>query len=426
MSLLSDLENRNLIYQITNLKDLEKKLLKEKVVLYCGFDPTYKSLHLGHLLQLITLKRFKDNGHKVIAVLGGATGLVGDPSGRSEERPLLIKKELDKNKKKIKEQIEKILFNGENKKENKKPEKQILILDNYSWHSKFKFLDFLREVGKHFTISYLLAKESVKNRLESGISFTEFSYNLLQAYDFYYLFKKYNCELQIGGSDQWGNITSGIDLIKKLENKEVYGFTLPLLTSSTGEKLSKSSGKAVWLDKKLTTPYELYQYFFNIPDSEVIKFLKYFTFLKELEIDKLEKETKRQPEKRIAQKVLAFEAVKLIHSEKEAKEAEKISAALFYGKIKNLSEKEFKIAFKGLKTSVLNGKKKIPLIDLLVLSGASSSKRQARQDIENGIIFINDLQFTNLESIIEKKFCLFKKYLLIKRGKKNYFLVKWL
>ncbi len=419
MNVLSDLKERGLVYQAANLKDLEKKLSKEKIVLYCGFDPTGRSLHLGHLLQLLTLKRFLNNGHRVIVLLGGATGLIGDPSGKSEERPLLTKKELSKNKKKIKEQIEKILINGKGK-------KKVLILDNYWWHSKFKFLDFLREVGKHFTISYLLAKESVKNRLEAGISFTEFSYNLLQAYDFYHLFKNYHCELQIGGSDQWGNITSGIDLIKKLENKEVYGFTLPLITSSTGEKFGKSSGKALWLDKRLTTPYELYQYFFNIPDSEVIKFLKYFTFLKELEIDKLEKETRNQPEKRIAQKILAFEAVKLIHSEKEAKEAKKISEALFYGKIKNLTEKEFKIAFKGLKASIIKGKKKISLVDILILSGASFSKRQARQDIENGIIFINDLQFTNIESIIEKKFCLFKKYLLIKRGKKNYFLVKWL
>jgi len=419
MNVLSDLKERGLVYQSANLKGLEQKLSKEKIVLYCGFDPTGKSLHLGHLLQLLTLKRFLNNGHRVIVLLGGATGLIGDPSGKSEERPLLTKKELSKNKKKIKEQIEKILINGKGK-------KKVLILDNYWWHSKFKFLDFLREVGKHFTISYLLAKESVKNRLEAGISFTEFSYNLLQAYDFYYLFKNYHCELQIGGSDQWGNITSGIDLIKKLENKEVYGFTLPLITSSTGEKFGKSSGKALWLDKRLTTPYELYQYFFNIPDSEVIKFLKYFTFLKEVEIDKLEKETRNQPEKRIAQKILAFEAVKLIHSEKEAKEAKKISEALFYGKIKNLTEKEFKIAFKGLKASIIKGKKKISLVDILILSGASFSKRQARQDIENGIIFINDLQFTNIESIIEKKFCLFKKYLLIKRGKKNYFLVKWL
>ena len=421
MSLLNDLESRGLIYQATNLKGLEKKLSKEKIVLYCGFDPTGESLHLGHLLQLITLKRFLKDGHKVIAVLGGATGLIGDPSGKSEERPLLAKKELSKNKKKIKEQIEKILLSGKTKKE----KEQVLILDNYGWHSKFKFLDFLREVGKHFTVSYLLAKESVKTRLEAGISFAEFSYNLVQAYDFYYLFKNYHCELQIGGSDQWGNITSGIDLIKKLGNKEVYGFTLPLITSSSGEKLSKSSGKALWLDKKLTSPYELYQYFFNISDSEVIKFLKYFTFLEELEIDKLEKETKNQPEKRTAQKILAFEVVKLVHSEKEAKEAKKISEDLFYGKIKNLTEKELEIAFEGLKVSTIERKEKISLVDLLVLSGASFSKRQARQDIESGIIFINGLQFTNKESIIEKKFCLFKKYLLIKRGKKNYFLVKW-
>lgn len=415
MNFFEELKSRGLVYQITNEAGLKKRLSQGKIVLYCGFDPTGESLHLGHFFQLLTLKRFAEKGHKVIALLGGATALIGDPSGRNEERPLIDKKKVRQNKEKIKKQIEKILG-----------KKNVLILDNYDWHIKFKFLDFLREVGKHFTISYLLAKESVKNRLESGISFTEFSYNLLQAYDFYYLFTNYNCELQIGGSDQWGNIVSGIDLIKKLENKEVFGLTLPLITSSTGEKFSKTSGKAIWLDKKLTSPYGLYQYFFNTPDTNTIKFLKYFTLLPLNKIEQLEKEIKLKPEKREAQKRLAFEVVKLIHSKKEAEKAQKISQALFYGNIRSLKEKELEMAVSDLPTFVLDTKQeKISLVDLLVLSKVSFSKREARQDISNGIIYINDLQFNKIESIIDKSFCLFKKYLLIRRGKKNYFLVIW-
>jgi len=417
MDILKDLKERELIYQTTNLEELQKRLSKGKIVLYCGFDPTGESLHLGNFLHLIALKRFQMLGHQPIVVLGGATGLIGDPSGRTEERPLISKKILEENKLKIKKQIEKFLdFKGKNK---------ALILDNYLWHSKQKLLDFLREIGKNFTVSYLLAKESVKNRLETGISFTEFSYNLLQAFDFYYLFKNYNCELQIGGSDQWGNITSGIDLIKKIENKEVFGLTLPLITTTSGEKFGKSTGKGIWISKNLTSPYELYQFLFNTPDSEVIKLLKYFTFLSLSQIEKLEKELKNQPEKREAQRVLAFEMVKIIHSEKEAKEAEKISKALFYGNIKDLTEKELEIATKDLPTFVLENTLKISLLDLLVLAKISLSKREARQDILNGIIFINDIKYDKLNSEIKKSLCLFKKYLIIRKGKKNYYLVLW-
>ena len=417
IDILNDLKERELIYQTTNLEELQKRLSKGKIVLYCGFDPTGESLHLGNFLHLIALKRFQMLGHQPIVVLGGATGLIGDPSGRTEERPLISKKILEENKLKIKKQIEKFLdFKGKNK---------ALILDNYLWHSKQKLLDFLREIGKNFTVSYLLAKESVKNRLETGISFTEFSYNLLQAFDFYYLFKNYNCELQIGGSDQWGNITSGIDLIKKIENKEVFGLTLPLITTTSGEKFGKSTGKGIWISKNLTSPYELYQFLFNTPDSEVIKLLKYFTFLSLSQIEKLEKELKNQPEKREAQRVLAFEMVKIIHSEKEAKEAEKISKALFYGNIKDLTEKELEIATKDLPTFVLENTLKISLLDLLVLAKISLSKREARQDILNGIIFINDIKYDKLDSEIKKSLCLFKKYLIIRKGKKNYYLVLW-
>ncbi|MGB9726532.1 MAG: tyrosine--tRNA ligase [Minisyncoccia bacterium] len=419
MDVLEDLKNRGLIHQATNLSGLEQRLKKGPIVLYYGIDPTGKSLHLGHLLHLITLKRFLNEGHKIILVLGGATGLIGDPSGKSEERPLLGKKVIQQNIVKLTKQLQNF-FKSEKTKE------RLLILNNYQWYSQFKLLDFLREVGKNFTVSYLLAKESVKNRLEIGISFTEFSYNLLQAYDFYYLYKKFNCELQIGGSDQWGNITSGIDFIRKLENKEVFGLTLPLLTSSGGEKWGKSTGKGVWLDKKLTSPYSLYQFLFNTSDNDASRFLKYLTFLTKEELVNLEKKHFRQPEKRLAQKTLAFLVTKLVHGKKEALEAEKISQALFYGNIKSLSEKELEIALKDLPTFVLKQKDdKISLIDLLVLSKISSSKREARQDVSNGIIFINDLQFKKIESIIEKSLCLFKKYLIIKRGKKNYFLVLW-
>ncbi|MGB9763534.1 MAG: tyrosine--tRNA ligase [Minisyncoccia bacterium] len=415
MDILEDLKNRGLIYQTINLSGLEQRLKKGPIVLYCGFDPTAESLHVGNLLLIITLRRFQLNGHQPIIIVGGATGMIGDPSGKNEERPLQTKEIIKKWDKKIKKQLKQFL-------DFKTKDNPALLLDNFSWHSKINFLDFLRNIGKHFTVAYLLAKETIKKRLESGISFTEFSYSLLQAYDFYYLFKKYNCELQIGGSDQWGNITSGIDLIKTLTKKEVFGLTLPLITTSSGEKFGKSSGKAIWLDKKLTSPYQFYQFWINTPDSEVIKLLKYFTFLTTEEIDKLEQSLLKEPEKREAQKTLAFEITKIVHGEKEAQKAQKISRALFYNEIKSLNKKELEIATEDVPVYHTE-RKNISLVDLLVLAQISSSKRQAREDILKKSISINGEIISDLNINLLDLKPLFNKYLIIRRGKKNYYLV---
>jgi len=415
MDILDELQYRGLIYQTTNLEGLRKRLEQGKITLYCGFDPTAESLHVGNLLMLITLKRFQLRGHQPIVIVGGATGLIGDPSGKNEERPLQSKEVIKKWDQKIKKQLQQFL--DFNKKEN-----SALLLDNFSWHSKNNVLDFLRDIGKHFTVSYLLAKETVKKRLEVGISFTEFSYPLLQAFDFYYLFKNYHCELQLGGSDQWGNITSGIDLIKSLTNKEVFGLTLPLITTASGEKFGKSSGKAIWLDKKLTSPYEFYQFWVNVSDSEVIKLLKYFTFLTKEEIEKLEISLLKEPEKREAQKTLAFEMTKIVHGEKEAKEAQKISQALFYNDLKSLNKKELEIAVSDVPTYKTT-RSSISLVDLLVLAQISPSKRQAREDILNKSISINGEIINDLNANLLQLKPLFDKYLIIRRGKKNYYLV---
>ena len=415
MDILDELQYRGLIYQTTNLEGLRKRLEQGKITLYCGFDPTAESLHVGNLLMLITLKRFQLRGHQPIVIVGGATGLIGDPSGKNEERPLQSKEVIKKWDQKIKKQLQQFL--DFNEKEN-----SALLLDNFSWHSKNNVLDFLRDIGKHFTVSYLLAKETVKKRLEVGISFTEFSYPLLQAFDFYYLFKNYHCELQLGGSDQWGNITSGIDLIKSLTNKEVFGLTLPLITTASGEKFGKSSGKAIWLDKKLTSPYEFYQFWVNVSDSEVIKLLKYFTFLSKEEIEKLETSLLKEPEKREAQKTLAFEMTKIVHGEKEAKEAQKISQALFYNDLKSLNKKELEIAVSDVPTYKTT-RSNISLVDLLVLAQISPSKRQAREDILNKSISINGEIINDLNTNLLQLKPLFDKYLIIRRGKKNYYLV---
>lgn len=416
MNILDDLKYRGLIYQATNLIGLEQKLKKGKIVLYCGFDPTAESLHVGNLLMLITLIRFQIKGHFPLIILGGATGMIGDPSGKKEERPLRQKEVVEYYKKQIKKQLE-YLFSLSQK------DAQFKILDNYQWHSKINILDFLRDIGKNFTIPYLLAKESIKNRLETGISFTEFSYNLLQAYDFYYLFKKYRCELQIGGSDQWGNITSGIDLIKRLTNNEVFGLTLPLITSSTGEKFGKSSGNAIWLDKKLTSPYQFYQFWMNTTDDDVIKFLKYFTFLKSEIIDELEQKVLVTPEKREAQKTLAFEVTKLVHGQQEAQEAAKISQALFYNDLKSLTKKELEIAVEDVPTYKIKLNNNLSLVDLLATTKISISKRQAREDILKQSISINGTMITNLNIKLSDLKPLFNRYLIIRRGKKNYYLI---
>ncbi len=417
MDILEDLKYRGLINQITNLEGLKKRLKKSKVVLYCGFDPTAKSLHIGSLLHLITLKRFQMAHHQSIVLIGGGTGLIGDPSGKKTERPLNPLATVKKWRTEITEQVKNIFSASKN---------SVIFVDNYGWLEKVKTIDFLRDIGKYFTVPYMLAKESIKSRLESGISFTEFSYMVLQAFDFYYLVQKYNCELQIGGSDQWGNITAGVELVKKKLNKEIFGLSTPLVTKSDGAKFGKTEKGTIWLNPQLTTPYQFYQFWINTSDTDVITFLKYFTFLSKDKIEKLATKVKQEPEKKLAQKTLALEVTKLVHSEKAAEQAEKISQALFYGRIQSLTLKELETAFQDVPSFILKRVSKISLVDLLVKAGVSSSKRQAREDIQNKIININGQIFNKIDRIIFRSICLFNKYLVIKRGKKNYYLVFWL
>lgn len=409
-NILQDLKYRGLIYQITDEKELEKRLAKP-IVLYCGFDPTAESLHLGNLLQILILKRFQNAGHKPIAIAGGGTGMIGDPSGKSEERQLQTKKVIDKNLKKIEKELKNLLPGAK-------------VVNNYDWLSKINVIEYLRDTGKHFPVNYMLAKETIKSRLEAGISFTEFNYMVLQSIDFMELYKKYNCELQIGGSDQWGNITAGVDLVRRVLNKTIFGLTVPLIVKSDGGKFGKTEAGTVWLNPEMTSPYEFYQFWINASDADVIKFIKYFTFLDKNEIGKLESSVKNNPEKREAQKVLAYEVTKLVHGEKVAKIEKTNSEAWFTKQIKDFTEKEIESSFKRVPSHEVNGKE-MNLVDLLVEAEIESSKRQAREDIQNKAISINGQSCTDTAKQITKKDFLYKKYLVIKKGKKNYFLIKW-
>lgn len=418
MDILDDLKFRGLINQVSNLDGLRKGLEKGKLVLYCGFDPTADSLHIGNLLPLLTLKRFQQAGHQPIALIGGGTGLIGDPSGKKEERALNPQEIVKKWGSLFRKQIENIL-------DFKRKNNPAIIDDNYNWLAQIKTIDFLRDIGKHFTIPYMLAKDAVKMRLESGISFTEFNYMILQAYDFLNLFQKYNCQMQIGGSDQWGNITAGIDLVRKKTEKEVYGLTIPLVTKTSGEKFGKTESGTIWLDVKKTSPYQFYQFWVKTDDQDVVSYLKYFTFLSKEEIKKLEKSIQQNPEKRVAQRNLAKEVTELVHGREMALMAEIISQKLFYDEVQNLSEKELAIIFDNLSIVLIEKIKKIDLIELLIKAGVSSSKRQAREDIQNKIIFINGQLVDNSRKVIKQTDSFFNKYLLIKKGKKNYYFALW-
>jgi tyrosyl-tRNA synthetase len=418
MDILDDLKYRGLIYQSSNLKGLRKELQKGKIVLYCGFDPTADSLHIGNLLPILTLKRFQEAGHQPIALIGGGTGLIGDPSGKKEERVLNPQKTVKKWGLLFKKQIEKLL-------DLKKKNNPALVVDNYNWLASIKAIDFLRDIGRHFTIPYMLAKDTVKLRLDSGISFTEFSYMILQSLDFLRLFEKYNCQLQIGGSDQWGNITAGIDLIKKKKEKEVYGLTMPLVSKASGEKFGKTESGTIWLNDKKTSPYQFYQFWVNTDDRDVIQYLKYFTFLPKEEIEGLRGSIQKSPEKREAQKVLAREVTSLVHGEEISLMAEIISQKLFYDNFQDFSKKELEMIFKNIPAIIIQKVKKINLIDLLIKTGVCSSKRQAKEDIENKVIFINGKLYKEIDSVVKQSDCFYKKYLLIKKGKRKYYFVLW-
>lgn len=413
-NILDDLKFRGLINQATNLEGLEKRLKKGKLVLYCGFDPTAQSLHIGNLLPLVTLKRFQRAHHQPIFLIGGGTGLIGDPSGKNLERPLSDEELVKQWKKKIVQQVSNIFSGNKN---------SVIVVDNYEWLSKQKIIYFLRDIGRHFTVPYMLAKESVKNRLNTGISFTEFSYMILQAFDFYYLNQNYHCELQIGGSDQWGNITAGIELIKKKTGQEVFGLSLPLVTKADGTKFGKTESGTIWLDSKLTSPYQFYQFWFNADDKDVEKFLKFYTFLTKDEIKELELKTKKMPEKRLAQKVLALEITALVHGKKLAQQSEKISQSLFYDNLENLSLLDLKTLFQSVEIKEIPKKKEILILDFLLAIGVCSSKSEARRELENGIIKVNG-QKVDLKTKINQKRALFGQYFIVQKGKKQYYFGK--
>lgn len=413
MTLYDELKQRGIIYQVSNEEAIKKYLSQKGSSFYVGFDPTAESLHAGGLFQIVTMKRFEKAGLKPIVLVGGATGMIGDPSGKAEERQLSSQKEVDKRAALLKKQLAQF-FDFR---------KSALFVNNYDWFKNFKVLDFLRDVGKYFQVNVMLKKESVEVRLESGISYTEFSYMIMQAYDFLKLNEEHSCQLQIGGSDQWGNITAGIDLIRRLKAKEAYGVTIPLVTTADGKKMGKSEEGAIWLDAKLTSPYNFYQFWLNTDDKDVVKFLNYYTFLSLDEIKKLEQAVKSAPEKREAQKVLAREVSIFVHGEKAFKQAEKISQNLFYGKIEDLSKSDLEQVFSGVAAKTA-GKLPLNIVDFLAETNISGSKRQAREDVQNKAIEINGQKITDLNFEISKKAALFGKYFIVKRGKRDYHFVK--
>lgn len=415
--LIEDLKWRGLIYQQTDEQGIEDLLNKEQVTLYCGADPTADSLHIGHLLPFLTLRRFQEHGHRPIVLIGGGTGMIGDPSGKSEERVLQTEEQVDKNIEGISKQMHNIFEFG--------TDHGAVLVNNRDWLGQISLISFLRDYGKHVGVNYMLGKDSIQSRLEHGISYTEFTYTILQAIDFGHLNRELNCKIQVGGSDQWGNITSGIELMRRMYGQtDAYGLTIPLVTKSDGKKFGKSESGAVWLDAEKTSPYEFYQFWINQSDEDVIKFLKYFTFLGKEEIDRLEQSKNEAPHLREAQKTLAEEVTKFIHGEEALNDAIHISQALFSGDLKSLSAKELKDGFKDVpQVTLSNGTTNI--IDVLIETGVSPSKRQAREDVNNGAIYINGerQQDVNYELTSDDK--IDSEFTIIRRGKKKYFMVNY-
>lgn len=418
--LIEDLQWRGLIYQQTDAEGMEQLLNNEKVAIYVGVDPTADSMHIGHIVPLLTLRRFQNAGHKPVLLVGGATGMIGDPSGRSTERNLLTAEQIEKNVAGLKAQMERFFDFNEEK------ENGAILVNNYDWVGPMSVIDFLRDYGKLINVNYLLAKDTIASRLETGISFTEFSYTILQGIDFNYLYDHYNVRIQIGGSDQWGNITTGLEIIRKTHDEEAkaFGFTIPLVTKADGTKFGKTAGGAVWLDPEKTSPYEFYQFWINTADADVIKYLKIFTFLSKEEIEALEVSVKEEPHLRKAQKVLAEEMTRLIHGEEALNTAQRITQALFSGDLKSLSASEMKDAFKDV-PSVELPKEDKNIVEFLVEAKVSPSKRQAREDVTNGAISINGEKVTDLEYVIDAKDRLEDEFAIIRRGKKKYHMVKF-
>jgi tyrosyl-tRNA synthetase len=422
MELIEELRWRGLIHNIT--AGTEELLQDKKVTAYLGIDPTAPSLHLGNLATLMLLLHLQRAGHKPLALIGGATALIGDPSGKSEERDLMAVEEVRENQSQIAQQLEQFLDFDTSQNTAK-------LLNNYDWYKDQSLLPFLRDVGKHLPIRYLMAKESVKNRLEQGLSFTEFSYQLLQAYDFYYLFEEEDCVLQVGGSDQWGNMTSGVELIRRKLGGEAYALTCPLLTKPDGTKFGKTEEGNVWLDPEMTSPYKFYQFWINISDEEAKKYIRLFTLKEKNEIESLVEEHEEAPYKRVLQKALAEEVTQRVHSKDDYELALKTTEVLF-GKdttetLKSLSEKELLQVFEGVpqfkvsRQAVENDNELVPF--LADESGVFDSRGEVKRSIKNNALRINKQKVQNKNRSITSKDLLNDKYLIVQKGKKNYNLV---
>ena len=401
MTLFEDLKWRGLIKDITS-PELEDKLNNESLTFYWGTDPTADSLHIGHLPSLLVAKRLKEAGHHPILLVGGATGLIGHPRPTAE-RSIITKEEVLKNFEGIKNQVTE-LFGYE-------------VVNNFDWCKEINFIDFLRDYGKYINVNYMLDKDIIRRRLETGITYTEFSYMIIQALDFMHLFESKNCILQAAGSDQWGNITAGVDLIRKKTGKEAYAFTMPLVTDSTGKKLGKSEGNAIWLDKTKTSSYEMYQYLINLEDEMIISYLKVFTFLSKEEIELLEQKHQSNPHLREAHKALAKELITFLHGEDEYKKALKISESLFSGDFKELNSDEIKEALKEVPNFEFELETNI--LDILINNNICSSKREARELLNSNSITVNNQKITDENYVISNKDLIDNQILIIKRGKKK-------
>ena len=414
INVIDDLNYRGLIKEYSNEENVHK-LFESKQTIYCGFDPSASSMHIGNFVMISILMRLQRAGHKIIALVGGGTGMIGDPSGKSKERNLLTPDKVQENTNAIKRQLERFIDLSD-------PEKG-MILNNYDWLGKVSLLEYLRDTAKFFPVNYMLSKDIVKSRLDAGISLTEFCYMTLQSYDFKYLHDKYGVNIQIGGNDQWGNLTAGLDYIRKTEGDEekVECMTAHLITRSDGKKFGKSEDGALFLDRNLTSPYKLYQFFFNQSDEDSVKYLKVFTFLPKEEINEIEKEHLANLGARIAQKRLAYEVVKIVHSEEDAEEAKKMSEVLFSNNFASLKEESLKELFANAKIEV---KESMKLEDLLIFIKAASSKREAREFIKNNAVSVNGEKVNGALKEFNKDDALFGKYLVVKRGKKNYYLVE--
>lgn len=418
MNIFEELKERGLVFQTTDEEALVKALTEGQVSYYTGYDPTADSLHLGHLVAILTSRRLQMAGHKPYALVGGATGLIGDPSFKDAERSLQTKETVDGWVVKIQNQLSRFLDfeNGDNK---------AVMVNNYDWFGNISFIDFLRDVGKYFTVNAMMSKESVKKRIETGISYTEFAYQIMQGYDFYELNDKYNVTLQIGGSDQWGNMTAGTELIRRKADKTGHVITVPLITDATGKKFGKSEGNAVWLDADKTSPYEMYQFWLNVMDDDAVRFLKIFTFLSLDEIAEIEKEFNAARHERLAQKVLAREVVTLVHGEEAYKEALKITEQLFAGNIKSLSAEELKQGLNNVPNYAVSDDDNRNIVEMLVAAKISPSKRQAREDVQNGAIYINGERVQDLDYTLSDDDKIDNELTVIRRGKKKYFVLTY-